>query len=147
MEKVSETIKELLVRMGFNDTKVVEQDLGSRVKVDIQTDDGRELIGEKGLILSAFQHIVRRIINHNVVTPVVLDIDVNGYKKMREGVLREFAQEIREKVNLRGGAVELDPMPPFDRRVVHLALADFSDVTTESVGEGEERYIIVRPHP
>ena len=66
---------------------------------------------------------------------------------MREDVLRDFARDVGSKVRAERKVMELDPMPSFDRRVVHLTLADFSDLTTESMGEGDRRYIVVRPYP
>lgn len=76
-----------------------------------------------------------------------IDIDINGYKVMREDILKDFAHDIAQKVRAQKKAVELDPMPSFDRRIVHLALSSFPDIATESMGEGNNRYIIVRLHP
>lgn len=176
--------------MGFEVSKIREQELGGRLKIDIILEDARVLIGEKGATLAMFQHLVRRIVSkkgnarqHNSIglkqaklaksgvpdplgypsgglefldtqstqmsesAPQIVDIDINGYKRMREDVLRDFAIGVAGSVRTKRRAVELDPMPPFDRRIVHIALSTFSDITTESVGEGENRYIVVRPYP
>lgn len=79
--------------------------------------------------------------------PLVIDVDINNYKRMREDLLKDFAIDIAETVREKKKTIELDPMSSFDRRIIHLALSNFSDVTTESTGEGERRYIVVRPHP
>jgi len=142
----AQIVKELLLRMGFNDAEVTAYDLAGRVKIEIKTTSGREIIGEKGIMLTHFQHIARKIIAKKIGASIILDIDINNYKKMRENILRDFAKEMRDRVRLSGKAVELEPMPSSDRRIVHLTLAEFSDVTTESMGEGWNRYVVVRPY-
>jgi len=139
--------KELLNRMGFDDADVKEQNVEGRVKIDITLTDARDLIGERGANLAVLQYVLRRIASKQISPTTLLDIDINGYKKMREGALHDFALGVGERVRANNNTVELDPMPSFDRRVIHLALAQFSDLTTESMGEGERRYIVIRPYP
>ena len=145
--KTTDILKNLLDRMGFLDAEIGEQEAGGRVKVDIKVSEARDLIGERGETLSMFQHIARRIAAKHIFPPPLIDIDVNGYKRMREDVLADFARDIGAKVRFEKKAAELDPMPAFDRRVIHLALANFSDLTTESAGVGDARYVVVRPYP
>ena len=145
--KISYIAKELLDWMGFDGAEICEEELGGRVRVDIKVKDARELIGEKGGNLAMFQHVVRRLTAKHIFPPPPLDIDINNYKKMREDVLRDFARDVGNRVRIEKKAIELDPMPAFDRRIIHLALAGFSDITTESTGEGENRYIVIHPYP
>lgn len=177
MSQLTEITKELLEAMGFEDPRIQEQRLGDRTKIDIGLFDARVLIGERGATLAMFQHILRRITakklnmpaspqigpaqKNDPLAPVydespvflgestapIIDVDINGYKSMREDVLRDFARDIAQRVRTNKKAVELDPMPPFDRRIIHLALATFPDLATESIGEGPARYIVVRPYP
>jgi spoIIIJ-associated protein len=130
-------IQELLQYMGYEKAEVEEREVDGRVKIDVRLVEARELIGEKGATLSLFQHLARRII----------DIDINGYKKIRENILKDFALDIGERVRFQKKSVELDPMPSFDRRVIHLTLAGYPDLATESTGEGLHRFIIVKPYP
>ena len=145
--EITQIVKELLLEMGFSDVEVESQELMGRIKIDIRTASGREIVGERGAVLACFQHIVRKVVAKKTGRLVVLDVDINNYKKMRENILCDFAKEMREKVRFSGKAIELEPMPSFDRRVIHLALAGLPDVTTESMGEGESRFVIVRPYP
>ena len=165
MSQVTHITKELLDRMGFEDVHIEERVQGGRTKIDIKIPDARSLIGERGATLAMFQHVVRRVVtkkNSETKAPSPqgsddflsgvnvpsraeeqqVDIDVNGYKTMRENVLKDFAQDIAQKKS-----VELEPMPSFDRRIIHLALSSFPDLATESMGEGNGRYIVVRPYP
>jgi len=131
--------------MGFQDAEVGESDVQGRIKVSIRVGNARELIGTGGETLTMFQHLVRRIVVRHMFPAPIVDIDVNNYKKIREGMLQDFARDIGERAQLEGKIMELKPMPSFDRRVVHTALAQFPDLTTESRGEGNHRYIVVRP--
>lgn len=140
-------VKELLGHMGFQDAEVDESELAGRVRVSITVANARELIGEQGETLALFQHVVRRIAARHILPPPLLDVDINGYKRMREDILRDFAVSIGSRVRAEKKSVELKAMPSYDRRVIHLALASSPDLTTESVGEGDERCIVVRPYP
>ncbi len=145
MQVILNTINELLDRMGYDDANIKAEDNMGRIKVDIKLREGRELIGEKGLTLAMFEHISRRIVSRRMTPAPKVDIDINNYKHMREEVLRDFALDVGGRVRAENRAVELEPMPSFDRRIIHLALAGFTDVTTESVGERGARYIVVKP--
>ncbi len=145
--ETAQIVKELLSQMGFSDAEVMARVLAGRVKIDVKTAGGRDLIGERGVILACLQHIIRKIITRKTGESVILDVDVNNYKKMRENIMRDFAKEVRDKVRFSGKAVELAPMPSFDRRIIHLALAEFPDVVTHSMDEGPKRYVVVRPYP
>jgi len=187
MSQATQKVKELLALMGVEPSRVEEREVGDRIKVDIILKEARMLIGERGITLAMFQHIVRRIAakeaersgsggmhgagrskvssdsfpdlpevdlgfldtknNAPASAYKIIDIDINGYKRMREELLRDFAMDIAKSVREKRKSVELEPMPPFDRRIVHLTLANLSDVTSESMGEGEHRYIVVRPYP
>lgn len=141
----NEITSELLRRMEFDGAKVQESLTEGRIKIDIVLPLARDLIGENGTILAMFQYMVRKIATKRIALLPQVDVDVNGYKKMRESVLSEFANEIAERVRAEKKPVELKPMPSFDRRIIHVALAKNSYVNSESIGEGDQRYIVVRP--
>lgn len=140
-------IQELLGHMGFQGAEVTESELEGRVRISITVANAREIIGEGGETLALFQHIVRRIAARHILPFPLLDVDINGYKRIREDIVRDFAVSVGKRVRAEKKAVELKPMPSYDRRVIHLALASSPDITTESIGEGDGRYIVVRPYP
>lgn len=144
-ELVKKEAHTLLSHMGYicvAPTEIKERE--NRILVSLSIERPRELIGEHGITLSAFQHMVRLCVakKHGVHTPI--DVDINNYKKKREEFLQEFAKQIGERVRMTKSEVELEPMSPFDRRVIHCTLAEYSDLVTESKGENEDRHIIVR---
>jgi spoIIIJ-associated protein len=74
-------------------------------------------------------------------------LDVEGYKSRREEMLRRLAARMADQAIQLGRTVALEPMPPYERRIVHLALRNNPDVHTESVGEGEHRKVTIIPNP
>lgn len=114
-----------------------------RLILNIEGDDLGILIGRRGQTLSCLQYIVRLIVAGRLKAWLPLNVDVCGYKKRRCDSLRELALRLAGQVKLRRRSVTLEPMPPAERRVIHLALTDHPDVTTHSIGEGTSRKIVI----
>ena len=113
--------------------------------LDIQTGGADTLIGPRGETLAALQHIVRLLVNRKMGRMVNLVVDVQGYKQRREQNLRRLAERMATQAVRSGRTVYLEPMPPYERRIIHLALRDHPDVTTQSVGEGNRRRVTIIP--
>jgi len=113
--------------------------------LDIQTAGADTLIGPRGETLAALQHIVRLLVNRKMGRMVNLVVDVQGYKQRREQNLRRLAERMATQAVRSGRTVYLEPMPPYERRIIHLALRDHPDVTTQSVGEGNRRRVTIIP--
>lgn len=147
------TLEELLDLMDV-DASIVAQNKPSSgrkeddlpLAFDIQGDDLGILIGRRGQTLSALQYIVRLIVGHHTQVWAPLIVDVEGYKKRRYQTLQTLALNIAEQVLASGTSFNLEPMPAYERRIIHLALADNPDIHTYSIGEGEARRIVVEPN-
>lgn len=138
--------KELIEQMGFyvlHDPEVQQND--DRYAVSVFVDEPRKMIGERGANLQAFQHIFRLVVSQKYEEKTLVDVDINGYKKKRAEFLRDMAHSARRRAVERKQPVELEPMNPFDRRVVHTALSEQEDVNTASEGEGGRRRVVVHP--
>ncbi len=122
-----------------------EEEAAAPVSVNIEGDDLGILIGRRGQTLSCLQYIVRLIVGHQKGVWAPIAIDVEGYKQRRYQSLQTFAQQMAEQVKSREAPFSLEPMPPYERRLIHLVLADDPDVTTESSGEGEARRVVILP--
>ena len=101
------------------------------------------LIGRRGETLAALQLLLHLVISRQADTRDRVIVDVEGYRQRREENLRSMAQRIAEQVRSSGRAVMLEAMPPNERRIVHMALADYEDISTESEGEGDQRRVVV----
>jgi spoIIIJ-associated protein len=113
------------------------------VSFDIRGDDLGILIGRRGTTLASLQYILRLIVGHQTRTWIPIVIDVEGYKQRRYGALQSLALRMAEQVKAKGSPFALEPMPPYERRIIHLTLADHPDVTTESIGEGDFRKVVI----
>jgi len=113
------------------------------IALDIDGDDLGILIGRRGQTLACLQYIVRLIVAGRLEAWLPLSIDICGYKKRRRDSLQKLALRLAEQVKLRHRAMTLEPMPPDERRIIHLALANHPDVVTHSVGEGEDRKVVI----
>ena len=122
-----------------------EPDVVPPVMLNLEGGDLGILIGRRGQTLASFQYVVRLIMAHRLGMLVPVTIDVEGYKKRRYEALQVLALRLAEQVRARGVPFTLEPMPPDERRIIHLALADEADITTNSIGEGEERKIVIAP--
>jgi len=115
------------------------------IALDITGQNLGILIGRRGETLRALQYITRLIVYRRLHGWAEIIVDVEGYKKRREGSLTQLARRMADRATLLGQAVSLEPMPPHERRIIHLALRDHEKVTTESVGEGDHRKVVIFP--
>ena len=115
------------------------------VAFNIKGDDLGILIGRRGQTLSCLQYIVRLIVSHQMKVDVPITIDVEGYKQRRLESLRALAQRLAEQVRVKKVPFTLEPMPAYERRIIHLTLAGHPDVDTHSIGFGEARKVVIAP--
>jgi len=152
-ETVKGVLERLLTLMGVAGSIVPQDQPGvegeeaatASVAFNIEGDDLGILIGRRGQTLASLQYIVRLIMGHQMETWVSIVIDVEGYKQHRYQALQVFARNMAEQVKAKGTSFTLEPMSAYERRIVHLALADHPDVITESIGQGEARRIVILP--
>jgi len=120
------------------------EDVGGPV-FDIDGDDSGLLIGRRGDTLRALQFLVSFIASRRLGDRVNLFVDVSGYQERRYETLRSLAQRNARRVASSGREITLEPMPPNERRIVHMALADDPDVNTISNGVGDGRRVVIEP--
>jgi spoIIIJ-associated protein len=117
----------------------------SPVVFNVTGDDLGGLIGRKGQTLDALQYLVRLIFARQTRSKMPIMVDIEGYKQRRFDDLRVLALNVAAQVKEKRSSVRLEPMSPFERRIIHVTLANDPDVETESVGEGEARKVVVSP--
>jgi spoIIIJ-associated protein len=115
------------------------------VVFNVTGDDLGGLIGRRGQTLDALQYLVRLIFARQTKSRMPIMIDIEGYKQRRFEDLKVMALNVAAQVKEQRSSVRLEPMSAFERRIIHVTLANDPDVETESVGEGEARKIVVSP--
>ncbi|PPD58827.1 RNA-binding cell elongation regulator Jag/EloR [Dehalogenimonas etheniformans] len=153
VEVTTQVIQDLVDRMDLDagveylPDAMVTEDSGneSGMVFDVLGDDLGLLIGRHGQTLANFQYLVRILVAQKVGDFLPIVVDVNGYRQRRFKALEVLARRTAEQVRRRHMPFALDPMPAFERRIVHLVLANDPDVATQSVGVGDERKVVVVP--
>lgn len=146
-----QVISELVQRMHITaevTTRFLEAEDNNSPKpiyADIHGKDLSLLIGKQAETLNALQYIARMIISKEVGHSVSLIVDVEGYRQRREVQLKRIAQRMAEQVINTGKSLALEPMPPNERRIIHLTLKDHPKVYTHSIGEGQRRKVVIYP--
>jgi spoIIIJ-associated protein len=113
--------------------------------LNITGEDLGILIGRRGETLRALQYLVRLMVSHRLKHWTNLIVDVENYLSRRRRSLESLAQRVAEQVARTGRSQALEPMPPYERRIVHITLRNHRKVATQSVGEGERRKVTIVP--
>ena len=144
IESVKDILVNILTRMGIQ-AAVEIQKQSLPVVLNITGDDLGMLIGRRGQTLDALQYLVRLISTRQANARVPIIIDVQNYKKQRFEDLRTLALNAAEQVKQKKSSLRLEPMSAYERRIIHMTLADDPLVATESMGEGEARKVVIIP--
>jgi spoIIIJ-associated protein len=145
-EALGELLEEIVESLGLS--VEVEIDEGEGVLTGrLEGEDVGLFIGRHGQTIDAVQHLAQRIVFPEGPSTVRVVIDANGYRERRADALRADADDAADEAVSSGKPVELDPLPPFERRIVHEYLRDRGDVETHSEGNEPERYLVVSPLP
>jgi spoIIIJ-associated protein len=118
---------------------------GDSINAEVTGGDAGKIIGREGRTLAAIEFLANTVLakEHGQGAPRV-NVDAAGYRRRHEERLLEQARRIAARVRKSGEEIELDPMTAADRRIIHIALREDSFVSTESVGEGRERRIVIK---
>ena len=153
-ELIQRTTEEFLAKMGMSGKVAVSQTIAGEEKSDfekytiaIESEESKFLIGKLGNNLAALQHILRIIINKKLSSDEKINftIDVNDYKLDQKKSLLHLAKELAAQATAEGKTILMEPMNSFERRLVHMELKNFRGIKTESIGEGKERKIAIKP--
>jgi len=160
-EVARDALEKLISLMGvsgsitFQDQPILPQDQPAAegeegeavpsIVFNISGDDLGILIGRRGQTLSCLQYILRLIVGHRTREWLPISVDVEGYKKRRYQALQSFALQMAEQVHTNEKSFTLEPMSAYERRIIHLTLADNPDIVTESIGQGDSRRVVIMP--
>jgi len=143
---VQTTTEALLTKLNVAGTVSVDIDEQEAFRVHISTEDTGLLIGFHGKTLESFQILLGIIISKELKNWVKVYVNVGDYREKREESLMYMAQHAADKAVTSGRVVELTRLTPAERRVIHLTLSGDERVSTESVGEGEGRKLLIKPN-
>ena len=136
----------LMPLLGDEDVKVSLKDEGERIVIELETDSARSVIGRRGEIIDAVQTLAGAVANTGRKEYKRVVVDCENYREAREETLRRVAKKTAAKAVRLGRRMRLEPMNPYERRIIHSALLDDPDVTTKSEGKEPGRYVVIVPN-
>jgi spoIIIJ-associated protein len=150
--KVSEILENILGLLALEGSFEVEEK-EDQVAVSIDTDDAGRLIGRGGETLSALQLLVNQMLSRQLSAGQTeqssefkrVIIDVANWRSDKEQDLADKAMQYAEQVKESGQPLELEPMPSWQRRIIHMTLQEIEGITSESEGEGLDRHLVIKP--
>jgi len=145
IEIIKKDVREFFQKTTFQAEIEFLPQKDSTLPINLKAEDPQILIGDQGQTLAEIQHLLRAILRKKITEPFFIDLDINGYKKKKSEYLEEMARSAADEVALTKKEKNLPPMPAYERRIIHLVLANRSDVTTESIGQEPERGVVVKP--
>ncbi len=147
-KQLTDLTQSLLKLIGFDEAEVVvtkgEEETYS-LNLVVSPEESGVLIGYHGETISGLQFILALMAHKKIGAWNRLVVNINDYRQKREQTLMEMAKDAAERAKTTGEEVVMPPMESFDRRIVHMALAEDKAVHTESVGEGRDRRLIIYP--
>ncbi len=138
-------VKTLLEKMGIDAVIRNVNESENKIYIELESENSGLIIGKKGKTLEALQFIVNMMVNVSAMAEKKVIIDIESYRAKRERALHKMSQEIAERVVRTGKPYSLEPMNPFERRLVHMALQSHEQVMTKSEGQGAFRKVKVYP--
>jgi len=147
LEIIKKEAKKFFEKMSFDVEIEFLPQKELTLPINLKSDQPQILIGEGGQTLAEIQHLLKAILKRKIEENFYIDLDINNYKKKKIEYLKDLAQSVADEVALTKREKQLPPMLAYERRIIHLELAERSDVTTESLGREPERRVVIRPYP
>lgn len=143
-ERVAAFLREVCQAMGLA-MEVAIEPAPDNVRFNLEGADGALFLRRRGEGLDALQHLVNTVFRRELGGAHHVVVDCQGYRKGRDAELRQIARFLAEKAKATGVAQEIGPLNPYARRVVHLAVAEDPDVSSESIGDAFLKTVIISP--
>ena len=144
LTKVQDFVNGILDKMGLTSRATVTDDNGT-LNIEITGEDSGTAIGYRGEALDAIQYLVLTYLNQEKSEFKKVVVDSENYREKRRETLTALALRLAEKAHRTARKIELEPMNPFERRVIHSALADSEIASTVSEGEESNRHVVIVP--
>ena len=143
-ESVRELVERMVEHLDWELTVRVDDGDPEVLRIDLSGEDRDIMIRNRAEVLEVFQYLANRIFGRELRDRRIV-IDCEGFRARKEAELKEIAARVSERVKLTGQEEELGQMNPYERRIVHLAVAEMEGVTTESTGDGVMKRVIILP--
>ena len=140
--EITDFVQAVAQKMGLQ-LQASAEEMPDGLRINLEGEDGSILTRRQGEALAALQHLVSAVYRHETVEGRRLVVDCQGYRKGKDLELRQMALFLGEKAKTTGLAQEIGPLNPYERRIVHLAVAEIEGISSESIGDAFEKTVII----
>jgi spoIIIJ-associated protein len=140
--EITTFVESVVTAMGLSLTTTVDE-TAEGTHINLEGEDGGVLVRRGGEGLQALQHVVATTFRKQLGDDNRIVIDCNGFRRDKDAELRQMAQYMAGKARSSGLPQEMGPLNPYERRIVHLAVAEVADVTSESIGDAFMKTVII----
>ena len=144
-EAIEDLVGRMIGHLGWDLAVRVEEIEGDTIRVDLSGEDRDLVLCNRAEVLEALQYLLSRSFGRENRDAQRILVDCDSYRARKEAELREIALRVSDRVRRTGAREELGLMNPYERRIVHLAVAETEGVTTVSAGEGVMKRVIILP--
>ncbi len=144
-EAIEELARGIVQHLRWELSVHVEQMEDGTIRVELSGEDRDIVLCDRAEVLEALQHLMNRSFGRDIRESPRILVDCDGYRARKEAELREIALRVSDRVRRTGERAELGLMNPYERRIVHLAVAETEGVRTESAGDGVMKRVIIHP--
>ncbi|KGR86820.1 RNA-binding cell elongation regulator Jag/EloR [Lysinibacillus odysseyi] len=145
IEETKTYLKNIALELGVTDLKIYTESEGKYVSFKLKSEKAAFLIGKRGQTLNALQQLTQLILNKTAKSFMLVRLDVEDYRERRQASLEQLAERMADKAIRTRRKVTLEPMPSYERKIIHNVLANRLDIETYSEGVEPNRYLVIEP--
>lgn len=145
IESAKQYLTDIAKTMGIHDLKIETETEGKTILFNLESEKAALLIGKHGSNLNALQQLTQLVVSKNAKTYVTVRLDIENYRERRQIALEKLAEKMADRAIRTGKKVSLEPMPSYERKIIHNALANRLDVETYSEGIEPNRHLVIEP--
>ncbi|MGI2328448.1 RNA-binding cell elongation regulator Jag/EloR [Planococcus sp. YIM B11945] len=145
IRETSDYIQTIAKGMKIDDLKITHRQKGKTVSFHLESEKVAMLIGKRGQTLNSLQQLAQLVANKYSNQFLIVELDAENYRERRQETLEQLADRMADKAIRTGGRVQFEPMPSYERKVIHQALSRRLDIETYSEGKDPNRYLVIEP--
>ena len=145
IEEAKAYLTNIALEMGIQDLQIHTESQGKYVLLKLESEKAAFLIGKRGQTLNALQQLTQLVLNKSAKSFMLVKLDVEDYRERRQAALEQLAERMADKAIRTRKKVAFEPMPSYERKIIHNALANRLDIETYSEGVEPNRYLVIEP--
>ncbi|TWT06252.1 protein jag [Planococcus sp. CPCC 101016] len=146
IQETKNYIQSIAKGMKIEDLSITHEQRGKKVDFYLESEKVAMLIGKRGQTLNSLQQLAQLVANKYSNQFMMVQLDAENYRERRQETLEQLADRMADKAIRTGGRVQFEPMPSYERKVIHQALSRRLDIDTYSEGKDPNRYLVIEPH-